>query len=571
VSDKKPSKSLIPALGNLSVLVLPVTLYFNTLSHHYVLDDQTLILNNPSIRSGIKSIPAIFTSEYWAGTGFNFGVYRPLTLLTFAFENALFGNNPLAGHLVNILLYSLVCILLFDLLRQVLPESKGRFLAWITTLIFISHPVHTEVVAYVKSRDELLCMLGYLGSLRFLVAFSSSQRTRHLLGAGIFCAISLFSKETGLLILALGPIVLYFQEPKIPMRRWAAILSSLLLPILVYLVIRISILNGMTTGERDSVTFPLLLISSPWDRLAMSLSIVGTYLKLAVWPYPLLFDYSFDQLPLHQWTYLQGGLACLVTALLLAWGLKQYLKKEAIGLSLLLALLPLSIAFYYSAVIGFSLAERFLFFPSIGIALTLAVLAGRLPRKLGNAFLLLVLLSYSSLTWIRNQDWRDNLTLFRADIRHSENNSKLHFLLGRELRRTSETAGDSNSQKQLLEEAMSHLQKSVELYSRHSGVHLELGAAFGMQKNYIEARKELETAISYDPKDSDNFYILAMVDLEEGKPMAAIANLNRATELKPSNKRAWGMLARIYEKTGDNSNATRCIRTLQTLPDEALH
>jgi hypothetical protein len=531
------------------------------------LDDITLILNNPTINDGFRSIPQLLTSEYWTGTGFSFGIYRPLPLISFALEKAAFGTNPWTGHLINILLFSALCCLVLAFFKRLFPGESNKGLILAATLLFITHPVHTEVVAYVKSRDELLCGLGFLGTLLFLLRFRESSRPVHLFLCGLFCAISLFSKETGLLLLILGPLVLFFSGER-SRSRLAALLSPIAVPCLFYFAVRLLVLGGFSPGARDSVTFPLLLIPSSWDRLLLSLAILGKYLKLAVFPYPLVFDYSYNHLSLGPSAGIDVYLNAILTVLLLSalgiWGLREFRKREPLGLAIPLTLLPLSIAFYYSFVLGFSLAERFLFLPSLGFSLLFAALLFKLPRKAAWASLVMLAGLYAPLTFSRNRDWRDNLTLFQADVRHATNNSKISFLLGRELRRASERVSERTLRNEMLSEVVTLLERSIRIYPQYSGAHLELGAAYGMLERYNQARQELQTAIQLNPNEPDHFYILAMVDKEEGKTGDAIANLNRATALNPKDSRSWRMLAALYSQIGDRTNADRCLSMLAT-------
>src|SRR4029078_8651082 len=94
--------------------------------------------------------------------------YRPFTLLSFAVEKDLFGNKPAAAHFINVLIYALLLLVVYKLLTKLFPETSYQLLIMIA-LLYLVHPVHSEVVASVKSRDELLAgLFGFLALAAFL-------------------------------------------------------------------------------------------------------------------------------------------------------------------------------------------------------------------------------------------------------------------------------------------------------------------------------------------------------------------------------------------------------------------
>src|SRR5256885_1682485 len=138
---------------------ISLLLYLNTITHGYVLDDDTVIQKNSIVTKGIKAIPEIMTTPYRKGAWERQeSLYRPLSLIVFATEWQLAPKHPFLGHLVNILLYALTIFLLYKLLRRWLRQ-KHPLIVLAITLLFAVHPLHTEVVANIKSLDEILCLL----------------------------------------------------------------------------------------------------------------------------------------------------------------------------------------------------------------------------------------------------------------------------------------------------------------------------------------------------------------------------------------------------------------------------
>lgn len=193
------------------LLVLSWVFYGNTLYNGYNLDDTLVTQNHPLTSQGVAAIPRIFKSPYYfdeAGYAFD---YRPVVTSSFAIEHSLFGEQPLVSHTINVLLYGLTVILLFFLLRLFMPESGNRKLWFpgIVGLLFLIHPIHSEVVNSIKNRDELLALLfGLLAS--YLVVYGKNQPRNwawYALGVGVF-TLGLLAKLSGLLFAILIPLSL---------------------------------------------------------------------------------------------------------------------------------------------------------------------------------------------------------------------------------------------------------------------------------------------------------------------------------------------------------------------------
>ena len=121
---------------------------------------------NRQTREGIMGIPKLLTSKYSEGPGVSYG-YRPLGKITMAIEYSLWGNNPHYSHFINILLFAINCFLLLLFIRKIagLLDYKNEMVIYLSMLIFIVHPIHTEVVGSIKNREEILCFIFMLGAV----------------------------------------------------------------------------------------------------------------------------------------------------------------------------------------------------------------------------------------------------------------------------------------------------------------------------------------------------------------------------------------------------------------------
>ncbi len=181
-----------------------------TIGYDYTLDDPYFTSGNPYVRQGLSATPVFFTHAVYYGVYKNHDAsYRPLMLVSFALEKDLVGFNPKVSHTINLLIFAGLLIALFLLLRRVF-NTFSVYIPFFIVLLFAVHPIHTEVVASVKSRDELM---GFLFSaLCTLQSFKyiDNSKMKHLILSGIYFFLALMSKETPITFVAIVPMTIYF-------------------------------------------------------------------------------------------------------------------------------------------------------------------------------------------------------------------------------------------------------------------------------------------------------------------------------------------------------------------------
>ena len=193
----------------LFISILAFLLYANTLSNEYNLDDELVTINHRNTARGLDAIKDIFSQYYYEDAmGYKYE-YRPITHLSFALEHEFLGESPQVSHLINCLLYALLCLMLYKLLLSFFSQNLA-ILAFIATLFFEFHPLHTEVVASIKNRDELLAVLfGLCGSLFFKNSLESKKHYL-LLVATVFFLLALYSKYSVLPLIFSSILVVVF-------------------------------------------------------------------------------------------------------------------------------------------------------------------------------------------------------------------------------------------------------------------------------------------------------------------------------------------------------------------------
>ena len=206
--QENKQKSLKTFLA-LALAALAFIMYVSTIGHDYVLDDFGLIKDNTQTKKGVSAIPDIFKSSYRYGMNIvDYTLYRPLTKAMFAVEWQIAPNKPAFGHFINIILFALTAVVLFKVLSKYL--NGQLILPFLTTLLFVFHPIHAEVVSNIKSRDEIMTLLLCLLSAGAFYDWIKENKTSKFLLAVFCCLTSFFSYASTITFIVAMPLMFYF-------------------------------------------------------------------------------------------------------------------------------------------------------------------------------------------------------------------------------------------------------------------------------------------------------------------------------------------------------------------------
>lgn len=559
-------------LARLLYITLPAfafLLYSNTLRFGYNGDDDAVTRGNRHVQQGIKGIGKIFTTGYYDGFAYsdrssNDRLYRPLPLASFAIEKQLWGNNPETGHALNVILYSAACLLLFAFLTYLLPSVNSILTASIS-LLFIAHPVHTEVVANIKSRDEILCLLFLLVSLMTLVKFI---HTRHLawLAAMIFSfALSLLSKENAIAFLGLAPLTIFFTQQHYNKKIWLTAMPAIAAVAAAYLFARSFALGEITNRELDIMDNSLLAAGSVSEIFATNFAILWKYLQLLFFPVTLSWDYSYNQIPIANWSNPVAWLSLFIHGGLLIYALLNIKNKSRIAYAILFYLITLSVSSNFIIKIASTMAERFLFIPSIGFCIAVTLVAEKMLRKVPypalKTALSLILIScvaagFSHKTVTQNKVWSSPLLLMEHGAKTSPNSARAHLFLGHEY--MGMAVKNSSELKKVMDvkKAVGAYKRSLEIFPEYGGALNSIGRAYFFLG-------DMDSAIYYfrQVAPSDKQYVKACYNLgdawfSKGQNDSALHYFRKVTP----DDAAYGLAC----------NSTGFIYAQMNLADEAL-
>jgi len=558
-------------LPGLIIAILGFLIYSNTLNHNFTLDDYSVILENRITKQGFSAIPEIFKTSYRSGYYFtDDNLYRPVVKAMFAAEWGISPGSAKAGHWMNVLLYSFTGFILFQALLR-LTSGKVLF-AFIASALFIAHPIHTEVVANIKSRDEIMAFLFCIWSLERFVSWLRNKQKTEIMFAIIFYAIALMSKESAITFLAIFPLAGWFFTSSTPLEL-AKKTIPLIAVAVVFLLIRSAVLSGNVPGTVSIADNLLIGAKDPVTRITTAVVILGMYLKLLIFPHPLVFDYSFNQIPLSSagdFKFLVSALCYIAMLVFAIWKLKA---RNYFSFFILFFLVTLSISSNIFITIGSSMGERFLYIPSLGFCMALAwgmilltskfstIREGTVFRQLvGNkavaAILLIVLIGYSFKTVSRNPDWKDNYSLYSNDVHLSPNSTRTHYYLGNYLVKPEAWEGkDENAKRETLYRGISELKKSIAIFPGFSDAHVQMGVAYYKLNNGDSALISYQKALQLNPNNAPTHNNIGTIYFSRQQYTEALRFFLKAVDLDPKYAEAHGNAGSAYGMMQQYDNA----------------
>uniref|UniRef100_A0A1B6I8D4 dolichyl-phosphate-mannose--protein mannosyltransferase n=1 Tax=Homalodisca liturata TaxID=320908 RepID=A0A1B6I8D4_9HEMI len=613
--EKRVNKvpEMIPDMStglSLSIItLLAVTCFYKCVGGGFVFDDMEAVVNNDDIKLS-TSISTILDNDFW-GTRITHNAshksYRPLTILSYRLNLMVAGGELKASqfHLVNLVLYILVCCLSLFVTRALCGGESSHSVSFISAVLFTVHPVHTEAVVPVVGRADLLCALFmFCAFLVYCQALESKTRILvhvFLLSLTVLLATaSMFAKEQGITILAICSAYDFLISEKEHPRHllkfsmtWSKFQDTglivrqiiLLSTTCALFLLRWWIMGG-TVPVFQKVDNPASFLDSMLLRAVNYMYIYALNVWLLLCPEWLCFDWSMGCVPLilmlHDSRVLIVIIFFTMFCLLMFSLLKntsQEARKLLMALSFMIfSFLPASNLFFR---VGFVIAERNLFVPSLGFCLIIALgirkLSGmKIWQLIVSSCLALLVLVFCVRSYLRTVQWANERDLFQSAIAVCPLNAKVHYNLAKTSPNITEALEHykdalrlnpdydqamnnlANILKDLgeLSEAQRLLKRALQLRPDFAAAWMNLGIVLSNQKQFIEAEQCYWKAINYRRKYPDCFYNLGNLYLEQKKHSKAYESWRQATKLDPRHHAAWNNLIIMLDSIGRHSEAS---------------
>ena len=511
---RRASRAQLTAIQLLITICLAFLVYSNALDNDFVYDDVDQVVNNFAIRD-VSNFPRIFAEDVWSLTGEGrSNYYRPVMHSVYMLSHAVFGLDPWGFHLVNIILHCAAAVLVFLIIRMLLERaefSSPDLSALLATILFVTHPIHTEAVTWIAGLPEVSFSLFFLLSLYLYMRATpeghvSSGRV-YVLSLVSFL-LSTLSKETAF---ALIPVLAAYDYCFVrrPFRpdRVARMYGPFLAVGGFYLVVRTVVLSSFAPLQRHADL-------GAYEYFINVFPLFAGYLGKLLAPMDLNAFYVFH--PISS-VGAVAGVASLLVALGFAVALYVSMRSvRIVFLGLVMIAIPLLPVLYIPALGENTFAERYLYLPSIGFAIVAASLFSWMIRRVPRGrdvtvgLCLLIAVLYSVTTLQRNRIWRDELTLW------------------------TDTVGKSP------DGALPRLQFGI--------AHAENGDLEGALEQY-------RIALEIEPKNSAAYSNIGLVYSDTGRPDQAVEYFQKALQLKPASFAARNNLGVAYSRMGLSGNA----------------
>jgi Flp pilus assembly protein TadD len=622
-------------------VVVAFLAYGDTLWLKYASDDRMIIYENDyTLQGDVKSVMTKDAFTGYFGEGDQLvagGRYRPLSQLTFMAEYQAFGGKikdevglhrapqneelfansalPYIQHGINVLYFILLCLFIYITLQKIFPQLDNEkwylSLPFLATLLFLLHPLHTEAVANIKGRDEIMSMIGAMAALLTALKFMESRKWWWLALSFVGMLFGLFSKENAITFLAVIPLALLFKGTERKLDYVWTLLPALVASA-IFIVVRSRVLGGvLDTTHQEMVLNNPFVNTTKAQEIATVLLTWGIYFKLLIFPHPLTHDYYPHQIEI---TNFSNGVVWFVLLIVLAmlayvvYVLVQIFKGKrsdnqifAFGIALFFITFSITSNLLFN--IGTFMNERFMFMPLLGFALVVAYAFQKwaawgvkmrqevVKRRVKQAdtmpawvtapiamvvVFLLLCTAYTGKTAVRNWAWHDDNKLFITDVETSTESMKCNLSAGGSYLNLYKKEKNTKKKNKYLKKAELHLNKALALGRSDTDTWSLLGQLYCYKKDYVNAARCYTNVLQGKPDDKTALENLEMMKgasvaeanrlIEEGKRAEALALAQSAIVDDPNSVALLNILGRLSGEVAA-AELAQAENALQAQPD----
>jgi len=475
--------------------------YANSMLNRYALDDSITIERNAYVQMGLSGIPKILTNDSYASYYTNMGGdptkqlsggrYRPLSEIIFAIEQQFFGDSevlPHFRHFVNILAYMACILSIFYFLEKFLFKKIpwGSDMAFLAAFLFAIHPIHTEVVANIKSLDEILSMLFIMLTFIYSLNYLRDKQTKHLLFATGSFLLAMLAKEYAVTLLFFIPLTFYLLDDKKPVPAIMATMPYIGV-FIIYLLLRGNAVGFHKPPPSTDLLANPYLYATHIEKIATEWFVMGKYIKLLLIPYPLSSDYSYYQITYHNFSDITVLLSILIYAAIFVWGIMLLNKKSILSFAVFFFLLNIFMVSNFLLDIGATMGERLVFHSSLGLIIILSYYLFKWISKKPLQTKKNLVIGIASVigvvcfgeTVIRNAQWKDDTVLFTHDVSVVPNSCLVNNNTSwGYLSRSEEKENTVDQAKAYLDSSKKYSFRALRLNPKYEAAYLNLGGVY---------------------------------------------------------------------------------------------
>jgi len=626
---------MIELLKQLKVQLALVALFcfslnWNTFNNKYALDDEVIIHQNLNVQAGVDGIGKILTTDAFQGyldmigaeSPLTSGRFRPLSIITFAIEQSFFsetyGNeyrdekerlvklekhggteseittqinimdklklkmdkNTLQlaqlRHVIQVLLFALSMLLLLVFLTRHFFIGKP-LLALMTVLLFVSLPVHTEVIANIKSRDEIMSLMFVLLTLHYSFNYIKYRSSKNLFLTLLAFILALLSKEYAMIL----PILVVIGWWTVVKADRSTIINPLLMGLIgiagLFVFIRFTAFTN--SGAENTITDVLndpYLYATPSEAFASKVAILLEYFRVMLFPKHLSSDYSyshFSYITYAHWKFWVAGILYFGMGIgfIISWRKRSPLTF-ALAIFLGFFFLVNNLVFNIGATMG----ERLVYHSSLGLCLIMVCFGEQLFNRLKStvfvkqAVVMIIFIPvlglYSWRTVSRNPDWKTNYTLFVADVKTVPNSALANTNMATETYNNAfriysslkkPTIEQTNQFHNELKKAIPYFDKAVKIHDKYVVAYQNRGLCYFYLGNRKEAARDwvksaelVKGSNAFLRRNSYSYLDEGMAFGSKKMYEESLEPLITASKMNPEDGLIWNNLGGAYFMTG---------------------
>jgi len=503
--------------------ILVLTIFFTTPQSQFtILDDDVYVTQNERIKQfDTNHIGELFLTP-------SHGSYMPLTFLSYALEYHYFGLNAFVFHVTNILLHIAVSLLIYVLAKQLgLSQQVG----WIASILFLIHPMHVEPVVWISGRKDLLCAFFYLLAICFY-NHSQSKSKAYLYYISILCAIlSMLSKPMALSLPLVLFLIDWFQERKFTFTQ---------------------------LFEKVPFILSLSLIASITFFQHFHIVEIHVYKSILIWVWCCMFHifkffFPFHLNPLYLLPepislFKKDYLIALMTFLLCCGFIIRLRHLRIVVFSSLFYFFSIFFLLKMDTYEVVTVADRYMYLPSIGIILMLSLALSHFTQKLestksvwsrfGSLGMGLIILGLIVQSFFQTQIWSNSLTLWSYLVKHSPSYASYNNM------------GLTLFNKGEYEQSVIYFSKAIDIEPLPTGSLNNRGNAYSMLNQFDLALADYERSIQIDPNHTKTYFNRGKLYFDSSdvtRLPLALRDYSLAIITNPYYQKAYIKRAQIYQ------------------------
>ncbi|MFY9222345.1 MAG: tetratricopeptide repeat protein [Blastocatellia bacterium] len=498
----------------LAIVLVSLACFANSLTGKFIYDDYLVVVDNTSIKS-LNNIPDLFLQSYF-GKDNTAGTYRPLTTISFAINYAIAGLEPYSYHLANIIINAINSLLVYWIVKY---YSQSKLLGIFTALLFSVHPVHSEAVAAIYGRPELLATMFLL--IAWVCYEKSPANKYYYLISLLSYFLSLLCKESGIVFFGILLLIQFctktsWKEKLIPTpKSWGYVLTTI-----PYLIIRIWITGAFGVPKSGQ-----MLGGESFSTRVYTMSFgYIKYFQMLVWPSKLYTEYDFSVIPKITSVNFTVVLSLVTILLIIIIGFWQTNKNRIIVFGILFFFVATSIVSNVFLPTGILISERTIYLAVGSICLLMGAAFYKVYKmgwtKFALGFFIFTLLLVSIRTYYRNLDFQNDEVLFSSTLKIQPNHFKANYCLGLYY----ENIGQADK-------AEVYLKKALQLNETSSIANVALANFYNKQAKVDLAINLFKRAIELDPNNADAHSFYGAILLSQGNLCTAKEHLTKALSI----------------------------------------